>query len=91
MVPIEVEERNRAQASDRDKDRAFLSQWSSEDYPACHVGMGLLSRLAESSPGAYELALSMGFERPDHPLLKRNPMWRAFVEHMNTCGDCNEA
>ncbi|ADW69033.1 hypothetical protein [Granulicella tundricola] len=75
----------------RQHDLRFLAQWKSiEEYPACPVGIGILKQMAEASPGAYELALSKGMDRPDHPLLIRNPHWRAFVAHYQACENCNE-
>ncbi|ADW69057.1 hypothetical protein AciX9_2012 [Granulicella tundricola MP5ACTX9] len=91
IITAEAEAQDSERTETQQRDLQFLTQWKSiEEYPACPVGIGILRQMAEVSPGAYELAVARGFDRPDHPLLQRNPLWRAFVEHRNTCGECNE-
>jgi hypothetical protein len=81
-----ADEQKAQQESDRKATlRQFVSQWQTEDIPACDEGVSLLLDFAEAHPSSYRLALVRGLDGDPHPMVRNLAKWKAYAQHVSTC------
>jgi hypothetical protein len=69
----------------------FVSSLDANGIPACPTGMKILYALEGTDPDMYELAKVGSFPTGKlDPRLAANSVYRAFIEHFQSCYDCQE-
>lgn len=72
--------------------REFVSWWSTDELPACDVGMSLL-KIVLDDVGQDVFFLNWRrhevYEELD-PTFSDHPSWVGFVDHHDSCDNCNE-
>jgi len=90
IISAQQEEAARQKGEAAARFNEFISQWDTENIPACNEGMALLLEFADSHPNAYRLAQQRGFTEMTHPMFRTLAKWKAYADHVSACPKCNE-